>query len=866
MSNYLIDYIANNIWCNPRQDNQIPLKVKRVTNRLGVLNRFKLMERTIETPTTGLRYHIFQVGQINPDMLGLIGNSPNWITQRWLKFSDTINQLNVYVNIYNINGIEIPKHQSYYMLTNDRTLIFAISSNDKIPIGFGIEDIYFRFYTNAYFQSDRADVGTEYLYCKGDTIRDSTHLLQIRNEFDTYAAKDGYVFCYRNGMNVDRLDSFTMHVGDVVEFIYDSSVKRLVTFNVSQLNSFESILDNKFKYLLHYNDGLNDNIDYQDDIEIHILGPVVTSRYEGCYYSRNSRDSHRMVTHRDYSIPVDYFTYLANNVMQRISEIPLNLLSFQVRVAIRDAGYYRPLVYENSRLFELYKLNDSLALDAMLGVNSSMVDWKAEELENNNYTKIMRSKYSDLTLELAQSALGYNSISKLVGDTPTKTIAGSGLQTAELKTNLRMNSTVYEYDENGYLLEVHYHNSGMTYDSTNANTRMIEAITGKGSVKPNVKFGTDNITVPSTYNYRVYRCYTSSGVPDNNWEDITGSEYYHVTNNVLIWNNLDSNQFLMIRDDSSFLDYDLVLNPVAGTLFFTLTETEDRGNGDLNYVLPVPLGELDIFLNGKSLIRGLDYVIHFPIVYIINKEFLVQPADTMPQNVHVRFTGFCKSDLTMDDIEEFGYIEHGFLSNNSKHDIRDDKVLRIITNGKTMHRDDLSFSELHDGISVTNPINGHPYQIKDIVVPLRSVVDGDTYNMRESSILIDNRVSDYLTIKLPQPERNAISAITERYNLYSPFFSRIISGLVDNTIDNAIFTESLSDMDILDVCKQFEHILAFDPINEENTEVNNKYVLIQPHIKNTTVALSIYKYRFLVRVVKLYGNNLIDISSSVTVV
>lgn len=863
MSEYLLDYVRKNIWCNSEQDNQFIIAAARVTKKLGELNRFKYVNKTIDLPTTSVRYHVFSVGQINPDVLGLLSDIPSWANEKWVRFDNAMNQLKLFINIYTTSGVEIPRFTSYYMHTNDRGLIFAIQEDPRINIDYQEDTIYFRFYTNAYFQTNRADTETEYIYCKGDVINNSDKSIAIQMEYESYVALNGFVFCYRNGMTVDRLDGFTMSVGDIVEFVYDSSIKRKVEFNVSDLNVFESILDNKFKYLLHYNDGLNDNIDYQDDIDIHILAPTsVSTRFEGCYYHRNAVDSHRMVTHRDYSIVVDYFTFIANKINDIISETPLDIGDFKVRVVIRDSGYYRPLVYENNRLFELYKLNDTLALAAMVGLDSTVDEWKAEVLENSAYSLIMRSKYKDINDLLVREALGYNAISKVLGDTPAKTILDNTLQTASLPNNLRVNSTVYEYDADGYLLGVHGHVTGTDYEATDANTRLIEAISGVGSNKPEVIFGTDNLDLPTTCNYRVYRCYYLDGVPDNQWEDITDSEFYTVVDNKLVWNNLDSQQFLMIRNDNTFLDYDLELEPLAGTLFFTLSEIEDRGDGDLNYILPVPLGEIDVFMNGKSLIRNLDYIVHFPKVYIINKSFLIQPADVTTQHIHVRFTGFCKPDLSMDDIEDFGFIEHGFLSNNNRHDVRDDKVLRIITNGKTRHRDDITFSEQHDGISVVNSINGNPYQIKDIVVPLRSMVNENTYSLRDKSIIIDNKISDYLTIKLPQPERNAVSSISNKYVLVSPFFNRIIHGLYEDTIDSSRFMENLTDMDIMFMCSQFEPILPFDPITEENN-IDNRYVIIHPHSNYTTIGLTIYKYRFLTRVVKLYGRGLIDISSFV---
>lgn len=868
MFKYLIDYAYKNIWCNPKQDNHLVITPKRITNRLGVLNRFKILNRELNTPTVGVIYHIFQIGQINPETIGLKPKNPIWIEEKWINFSDTINELNVIVNIYNTYGIEVPRFKTYYMFTSERDLIVAIEQDTKINVDYYEDQFYIRLYTNAYFETNRGNISGEFIHTQGMVLRNSGDIAIFQNAYNIYKDLPGFTYTYRNGLAVDMLDNYTMGVGDVVEFVYDSSIKRVLTFTVSNLESFNSALDNKYKYLLHYNDGLNDTIDYQDDIDIHILGYSSLTRYEGCYYHRNSVDSHRMVTHRDYSIPVDYFTFLADRIKLLINGNPPNYQNYKVRVCIRDAGYYRPLVYENNRIFELYKLNDDLALQAMVGVNSTVDEWKASSLENSAYCEVMRSKYKDVTVQLVQDALGYNAISKIVGDTPTKTTLQADTQVATININLQNRSTVYEYDSNGYLLGYSYHDSGSDYICSSSEARLIEVISGKGSYKPNVVYGVDNIPLPNYDNYRVYRCYFNNGILDNKWEDITESDQYHVTNNTLIWNNLDTNYYLMVRSDGDFLAYNISLNSLSGTYFFTLSEQADRGlgGGVLEYPLPVPLGELDLFMNGKSLIKGLDYIIDFPKVYIINKKFLLQPAALLPQQIIVRFTGFSDANLKLDSIEDFGYIEHGLLSNNNKYDIRDDKVLRITVNGQVKHRDDVLFSEQHDGISVINSLNGQPYQVKDIVVPLKGLTNDNTYTLRNKSIVIDNKIVDYLTIKLPQPIRNGVSSIYERYDLYSPFFSRILNELINSTLvmDESIFIQPLSDNQVLGICAEFEPILEFDPINELNN-IDQRFVLIHPNIGSTMVTLDVYKYNFLMKVVKLYGKGLIELSPFVSI-
>jgi hypothetical protein len=387
-------------------------------------------------------------------------------------------------------------------------------------------------------------------------------------------------------------------------------------------------------------------------------------------------------------------------------------------------------------------------------------------------------------------------------------------------------------------------------------------ISGKGSDTPNIIFGKNNIPLPIYHNYRVYMSGVNGGNSDENWIDITNSDKYHINNNTLIWDSPISDYLLMIRIDSDFLEFDINMLPIAGNLFFTLFEKEDRGNGLLTYSLPVPMGELDVWLNGKSLIRGLDYVMDFPKIYIVNKRYLNQPSGSTIQTIKVRFTGFCDSFMKSDVVDDYGFVEHNFLSNNNRYDIRDDKVMRITVGGMLKTSEDVLFSEEHTGINITSANNGLPYQIKDIVVPLKELVSENTYSLRNKSMIIDKKVSDYMTLKLPQPIRNGVSAISGKYELLSPFFTHLINDLASEQINTATVIDAVTDMQVMQVCAAYEPLLKYDPITYRDN-LDWDYVVLHPHNLTNVITLTLYKYRFLTKVTRLYGHGLIDLSSFV---
>ncbi len=858
MFDYLIDHAIKNVWCTPDQDNQVIISPHRITPSIGALNYYKVMWRDIQLPEKSIKWHLFQVGQLHPLLLNLkteIG--------KWISFADASNSRKVICDIYNDAGVQFPRFETYYMFTSERDLVIAIKENSKILADFQNDTMYFRVYSNAYFNSMRADATTDTVAVFGTIPTSMSDLLSFQGLFQSYSSKNGLTYGFVNGMLVDKIDAVTCAIGDSVEFVYDASIIRKVEFNLKDLNTFTSTLDGKLKYILHYSKASDDGtIDYLDDNDIFILDNYNGTRFNGVYYHRNMADAARMVTHRDYSITVPYVVNYTTKLAQKALPRVMTDDTVRVRLHVRKSGYLRPLTFESNRIEELYKLTDPQIMNAFMGIDSTVSNWRAEVLENSAYTKLMGAQPTQINRQMIQDAYGYNAISKIVGNTPAKTFVNSSRQEINVPYGLQNGATAYEYNSDRLLTGFYFHPQGSVYAAADPSTAYVEMISGTGSDTPGVVFGTDNIPLPNYADFRVYVCTMTANGPDGNWTDITGTNQYTVVNNTLIWANLETNQYLMVRTDDEFLAYDLNLPVSNGVLSFTLMETNSYNGVTGQREVPVPMGELDIFLNGRSLIEGLDYFVQFPHITVINKEYLVNP-ETDLQSIHVRGTGFCNSDLTRDPIDDVGFIQHGVLSNNSKFDIRDDKVLRIIVDGQIYLRSELKFSETTSGVSIVNPINGKPYMVRDIVVPLRDLTDENTYTLRAAALVTDKAVSDYLTLKIPQPPRDDVSSIPNRYEVYSPFISRIVMDLASGVLNDPLFSTNYSDNDVINICAPYLSWLPYDPING-TINLNEGYVVVHPTNRQTTISLGLYQYRFLMRVVKLYGNGLIDLSPFIT--
>ena len=380
-----------------------------------------------------------------------------------------------------------------------------------------------RVYSNAYFNTLDADFADNAIMVGSVKANDINDINAFQTEIQTLPVYGG-VFYYVNGRRVSKIDLISAKSGDYLEYVFDASIKREVVFKVNDLQEFESPLDGLHKLLLHY-PGTSDMIDYQDDVDLYVGCSYGVNRWHAVYLHKNDSRTLRMVTHRDYSVPV-----IRPNGAQAANSF-LTDKELELRVVIRHAGYSRPLVLENSRIFELYKLPSAKIVEAMTGLNSTVPVWEASMLEFSAYTEIMRSTRGNITRQLVQDAYGYNAMSKLLGDTPARIQLFSGQKLVVIPEGLRGCCTVYEYDAEGKLLYFAQNTIDNTYTCQADTAAFVEVIYGLGGVTLDATDNTASGNINTRHNYRFYTKATAEAA----WRDCTDEPLYLLQNGQYNW-------------------------------------------------------------------------------------------------------------------------------------------------------------------------------------------------------------------------------------------------------------------------------------------------------------------------------------------
>lgn len=313
MSDLIINHALRNVWCTPRQDKQLRIKVGRLTSINGVRNFVTINGISLQLPSSGEKWHVYQFGQIHFELFDI-----TTMRQAWTSVERLANRNNVLMEVYTDSGKHFPLTNVFIIRTLDNNYLMAVKPHNNFSDPIPESTVYFRTYSNAYYNSIRS-IGTDRTVTTfSSTIVTSFDLVTMSNLMISLQEDEGHTYAFVNGYYIDTLNPLSLKIGDYVEIVRDASVKTVIHIPVSELQTFTSTLDQKIKYLIRGNSINTNIIEYEDDIDIFLS--ISRSGYrQGVSYVKNAEDAMRMVTHKDYAIPTTYLqaAVAANDIFSR---------------------------------------------------------------------------------------------------------------------------------------------------------------------------------------------------------------------------------------------------------------------------------------------------------------------------------------------------------------------------------------------------------------------------------------------------------------------------------------------------------------------------------------------------------------------
>lgn len=908
--NPLIQYAIKHAWGNPLHDQQFQIKLARVSPILGYVGNFTYMGKWRSLPTQSNFYHLFTLGGGEIGLYNLGSRNKSWVPfDRWIRASEYVEKRGVVLTFYNGQGSVYPSHYTWIMQTfNGETLVaFEKNENFLMPVEKGM---YLRTYTSDLpISTINGPIDSNLSFGYASTIYyDFREYNRLIEQYQAWKKSGiGIVISMVNGF-VKDVEEHKPLPGDLIEVFHDSSVEMVLRFNYSSLNDFFSERDQKRKLLLFpWLQETPRKYRYFDDCDFYVYDKV---NKVGLYYHRNHQDAIRQLTHQDYSLASDYVEFLINRLIEYNKKNTTNKKDIEIIVNYRKTQWVCPLGATSSRINELYLLEDPVKItNAMIGVNSSIPEWNARNLEQSPLNHLLGSSYLSLTREKVREALGYNGCSMVLSNGPfyMPELKGSELPTEyptppvlsglgyKIPASYVKTSTAYEYDINGHLLrKVNIVNQEYYLPGTNC--VYVEYILGEGTSWLDATMTKTDYVLDEEYSYRVYKApwkigpggdeeavnrfwgqswsISRDGYPlirteekvdfdykkedplapgrpwdggeiGGDWEDITDTDQYTVTNGVLHWNISMINNVGLIVTDKRHLYNELDIDHVDNSYYFSLTHLWENGGIEL----PILPAQLDVFINDHPVSEGIDYVTDGNRVYIISRMYF---KEGRKQNIKYRANGLSGSGYIPSS--ELGFVSNGVIGYNGRYNVRIDRPTKMICAGRLLITNSVDWAETKGHGHNLDALEGYPYEIKHRFCSNKYVERFDNYWGFEKSRELDQRISDYLSehvsYKPLTPPKQV--RINDKYQLFSPFMSQVYNELNMNFItipENELITDQL----VNELTKHIQWLLKYDPYK---LGIDENYFMVFPYSNYTTPQpITPRQLTFLDRVNKLYFNS-----------
>lgn len=863
--------------CAPDQDLLITVEPGKISEDAGSYQRLQVLWEMIELPTTDVYYYVYQIGAIQPELYSLPTGFAN--RNRWLRASDLVMSQNIVIKAYHENGILFPLSEVFIRINDDNNIIVAVSKRPSYAsILSGANDKFFvQIYRNAYFRSDRwatakLTVGkpnAPAVQCISRKMNNESDIVLFRQAvtaalaLTTPNAKPIYTVAGRSFLDIGT--GFDVRVGDFVDVIIDSSVKSIRGYQASTLGTYTSNLDTGMTKRLF--PAINDvtTIDYKDDVDFYLMRQSAPGVYKnGIYFNQNHENCVRMVTHNAYALKGVQLDDLISNDTTLVNEGQTYVVAI-----VRHCGYLRGLVDEWRHLRDLYKMPANIINEALLYINSTVEQWRAEVLEASTYTELMSAFPDIVTPELVEDAFGYHAITKALCPPYPSIYTVQGQKQFLVPAGIR-ETTATTYDNNGLMITT----QGYGYGGVQAVPEPAIAATiveiSPGNIVTEVNkarrfYGSPVVTHDIDMRIAEFRCYAcpiEAGVPTEVWEDITDSDNYTLSEDgkQLEWDMaaMDILQLypaVIIGNTVSWWEVPLNLT-YFGAVRFTVNDIISTAPvwPDSAIQSPVieerpstiPPGNFDIFMDGYSLVEGIDYVGEWPL-FVVTKKPPRTPAEGL--KLFVRMYGFCNSDIEYQKPREVGFVTNGVLSADEQWAVRDNRNIRINVGGHLKLRNQVKFAEDYPA-QMNDIYNGLPYAISDVIMPVSWMTTKETYAFRDTDIVMDEIASAYLTLKNEGQPPLPDNPIVTEYVLYSPFLSVLIHNFLAGWLNNGELDEPYDNVDVAGWVEPYTYLIPFDPAM--NTELDMRYLYVAAHQYDHYVTVSPQAFSFLDRVIRDY--------------
>lgn len=877
MLNILAQHAVEKIWCEPRHDKQFTIGLARLTPVSGASRVYQLHRRILQLPNynSGSReyYHLYQVGSIPSSVLSIVVPVGTWVDLATVAASDS-----TVIDLFIDTGLKIPLNLAFATVTPDGNLLVAVTIDSKWA-SITTRPLLMRLYSNLLFDTEEwrnttvdANAGIAYSYATLQSSTDYISFLAAVNQIANKYGSEGRGLFYTDGLLTNMPVIYTDSMrGSTVGFYWDTSIVSIEAIPLSTMRVFSSHIDpGVAKYGVVRDTGLT-FIDYHDDVDFYVTNSASLTVYKGVYLGRQRPNGVRQLTHSAYS--------LNKSDVDRLASLNhLDGLNCSILMVVRNGGARRGLVTDHYRLDALYRLPHIEVIKAItdLEYNQTVPEWHMVTLESSAYNRLIGSEIESITNMVTEDAYGYNAASMLLAPNalPVSVFGAAryvtlprALCVVDRATTLGRR-TFYAYSAGLFL--------GWFNNTATTETVSIPGGLATADTVEVFNYRTDSVANGNVYGelvvasndlaqhgYRCYVCSMNGGIPNEDWVDVTDTDFYSYDREgtpTITWNAAYlaiGNMYTCVRIGGVVtVSAEQYVVSDTGCIEYVLNETTEWLGSTVTKPLLLQPGVMDIFLDGYSLVRDVDYYVEWPKIVICKRSVDI---DT-PAAILIRYYGWCDpASMEIDKPRESGFVKEGILSINCRLEIRSDRNSRIVSGGLLRRRDQVRFIE--DAGGDLN-IDGRPYGVSDYAIAVENFTSKHTVPYRAVSLDLDDRVMAYLDALLDTPDATSPTILDAKWGLYSPFCSRVINALKSGDIDSVPLASAYTDTDARSWVSAYTYLLAYDPAVLNN---NTSYINVFPHPYPYLIGLTNPQYTFVETIIRLFLNNRVDLTQSVTI-
>lgn len=877
----LIDYVKRNYWGNPANDLQFQVRLARLSHDLGYIKNFDYMGKYYLCPDSSRFWNVFTVGFFNVGNWNMGYRMLNWVPfNRWVNAARLMEERGVFLDFYNGAGLQYNRGDTWIMKCFNGTTLIAFAKNGTFPMPVG-KSMYMHCYSPdgvIYSKEGYPDKRLGF-QVSGITYFDFRDWVAFQDKYNALLATGvGKINVFHNGFLVD-IGDISPEVGDLIEYVYDPTIFRRLSFNYSSLNNYYSERDKNRKLILFpWLVNPERRYYYFDDCRFYVRNKRTR---RGIYFHRNNQDAVRQLTHQDYGISSIYVDSLVDRLITEDKTNESKPSDIEIVVDYSKTEWKTVLGPTTSRIADLYLLEDpSKILRAMTGVNSTVPFWEASNLESSPHNTLLAREYIDITNDDAYQALGYNGVSQAISQTPAfmpgvtpgspgypdlyptpPFLNGKGYR---VPPTYVLDSTVYEYDMSGYLIGTVRNKLSERYIPSSTKVGICEYALGENTSYLDAVLVKSNLIVKSEVGHRVYRAPWKIGEAppeevDEFWEhewSISKDGQPFIQSETLVkipngeaeedplnprpwdggelagpWEDITGTDLYTLDKKTGLLSWNFSMVNYVGMVVYddkhlynevTVAHLDNSISFSLTHLwevggilLPIRPYQLDIWY-GKE--KGKSLIENVDYIFEFPTVYIIGKELLEEGNNHffrVRATG-----LSLDgpyNRSELGFVTDGCLGYNGRYNVRINRPTKTVIHGHLMLTQSVDWAETLGHGDNLNGVEGMPYEVKHIACLNMYTKPYETLTGIDDEVKRDELVSAYLTENATYKPKvpPIVPSQTDKYILFSPFMSQLYNELHLGFITTP--TGTITTQMVYDLTENIRWLLKYDPVTLEMT-------------------------------------------------